>query len=176
MTDEHDDLPAEQVGTSAPPPPPPPPPPRAPRAAPRRRPSRARYRLRRVVALLTLVVILFAAWFAFELFQPFTGSGAGTVVVKIPEGSARAVGNLLERDGVVSSGFFFYVRAFLDGDRSKLRAGTFTLGQGRSYSAALSVLTAPPPPPKPTGRREIAVLIPPGFTRLQIAARAHAVG
>jgi uncharacterized YceG family protein len=172
MSDDHDDLialPAE------------PPAPLAPLIVPaarppRRRPSRARYRLRRALALAVLVVIGFAAWFAIELFQPFTGSGTGSVRVTIPSGySARQIGDLLAHDGVVDSGFFFNLRAIVDGDRSKMRAGTFTLRHGMSYAAALTVLTTAPPVSQPTVRA-VAITIPEGFTRLQIAVRAHTAG
>jgi len=177
MSDDNDDLSGPQVGTSEPVPPIAP----RPRATlpppPRRRRSRTRYRVRRAIALFALVLIGFAAWFAIELFQPFTGSGTGTVVVKIPEGSARAVGDLLARDGVVDSGFFFYVRAILDGDRSKLRAGTFTLRHGMSYAAALSVLTALPPKTKtPPPAVTVRLTIPEGFRRDQIAVLARDAG
>ena len=143
-------------------------------ARPRRRPrpSRRRIRLRRALALFVLVVALFAAWFAFELFQPFTGSGTGAIKVTVPKGaSARQIGDMLAADGVVSSGFFFDVRAMLDGDRGKFVAGTFTLRHGMSYSAALASLTAPPPAPV-----TISVTIPEGFTRRQIAALTAAKG
>jgi len=138
----------------------------------RPRPSRRRIRLRRALALFVLVVALFAAWFAFELFQPFTGSGTGAIKVTIPKGaSARQIGDTLAADGVVASGFFFDVRAMLDGDRGKFVAGTFGLRHGMSYSAALATLTAPPPAPVP-----VSVTIPEGFTRRQIAALTAAKG
>ena len=125
--------------------------------------------MRRAIAL---VVVLFAGWFAFELFQPFTGSGTGSVSVSIPKGaSARQIGDMLAADGVVSSGFFFDVRAMLDGDRGKFVAGTFTLRRGMSYASALAVLTTPPPV-----ATTIRVTIPEGFTRKQIAVLASAKG
>jgi UPF0755 protein len=153
----------------------------APRPAPaperaRSRVSRRRYRLRRALALVVLVVVLFGAWFAVELFQPFTGSGSGTTVtVKIAlRSSARQIGDQLAADGVVSSGFFFDLRATLDGDRSKFHAGTFTMRHGMSYSSALAVLTAPPA--RSLLPAQVRVTIPEGFTRLQIADLAHARG
>jgi uncharacterized YceG family protein len=130
--------------------------------------------VRRVVALVTLVVVLFAAWFAFELFQPFAGSGSGSVAVRIPRGySARQVGDLLAHDGVVASGFFFNLRAIIDGDRPKLRAGTFRLRHGMSYAAALTALTTEAPLTLPRGPVAVKITIPEGFTRLQIAVLAH---
>ena len=142
-----------------------------PRGARRRPPSRRRYRRRRALALLGLVVVGFGAWFLIELFQPFTGAGSGTVEVSIPTGfSARQIGDLLAARGVVSSGFFFDLRASLDGDGPKLRHGVVQLRLGMSYSAALSALTTAP------AVVTVKVTIPEGFTRHQIAALAKADG
>jgi uncharacterized YceG family protein len=136
-----------------------------------RRPSRRRYRLRRALALTALVLVAFAAWFLIELFQPFTGSGSGVVTVNIPSGAgAAAIGDVLAAHGVVSSSFFFSLRARLDGDGSKLRHGVITLRRGMSYSAALALLTTTP------AVTQVRVTIPEGFTRRQIAALAAADG
>src|SRR5206468_2387492 len=91
-----------------------------------RRPSRAsgpvrrrtggpgRRRISRSGRLLSLVAILLAAallWFLAELFQPFHGGGGSPVTVTVPPHlSSSQVGDLLARDGVVSSGFFFKLR------------------------------------------------------------------
>ena len=128
----------------------------------------------RARALVVVALVLAAAliWFLIELFQPFHGSGHGSVTVTIPaHSSSSEVGDILERDGVVASGFFFELRAFLSGDKDKLRAGTYHLEQDMSYGAALSALTTPPPPVKTTG-----VTIVPGSTRAQVSARLHQEG
>ena len=146
---------------------------RALRARRSRPPSRARYGLRRALALFVLVVLLFGAWFAVELFQPFTGSGSGRVTVVIPRGaSGRQIGDQLAARGIVASGFFFNLRAIIDGDRSKLRAGTFTLRHGMSYAAALAALTKV----QPVVTTTVRLTIPEGYTRAQIAALARADG
>ncbi len=109
-------------------------------------------------------------WLIVALFQPFHGAGYGRVIVDIPQGtSGGQVGSILARDGVVSSGFFFEVRAFLDGKRGELHAGRFVLKHEMSYSAALAALTG--------ASAKVAVskiVIPEGFTRPQIAAAARA--
>lgn len=111
-------------------------------------PRRHRRLIGGVVALAPLVVI---AWFLIELFQPFQGAEHGSVTVTIPARSgAKQIGDLLAREGVVPSGFFFDVRSLLAGDRSKLRAGTYTLKLDMSYSQALRTLTTAPPAAKVT--------------------------
>jgi uncharacterized YceG family protein len=154
-------------------------PPRAPRGAPatargdgsarRRRPL-----LVRALAVLALVLAAAVIWFCFELFQPFHGSGHGSVTVKIPAHSSTSrIGSLLERDGVISSGFFFELRAALAGDRGKLLAGTYHLRLDMSYGQVLKKLTTPPPAAKVTN-----VTIIPGRTRFQVNAllRSEGVG
>jgi UPF0755 protein len=119
----------------------------------------------RVAALLALVAAAALVWFLVSLFQPFAGAGSGKVIVLIPKGSsASRVGSILARDGVVSSGFFFDVRALLEGKRSSLHSGRFALKRDMSYAAAIEALSKPPP-------RAIAVkvVIPEGYTRRQIA-------
>jgi cell division protein YceG involved in septum cleavage len=143
----------------------------APPAPRRRRPSRRRYRARRLLALTLIAAVAFLAWFAIELFQPFTGSGGSIVTVDIPSGAgASQIGDLLAARGVISSSFFFGLRVRLDGDGPKLRHGVLTLRRGMSYSAALTVLTSTPVV------TQIRVTIPEGFTRRQIAALTQADG
>jgi UPF0755 protein len=124
---------------------------------------------------LALLVVVFAAaviWFGVELFQPFHGSGHGRVIVRIPPSmGARQVGDLLARDGVVSSGFFFYLRAKLDGDTGKIYAGTYHLKLDMSYSQVLKRLTTPPPKIPVTN-----VTIVPGETRVQVNSRLRVEG
>jgi uncharacterized YceG family protein len=132
---------------------------------PRRRPPR-RGRVLALVALLALAVAL--AVLAWVVFQPFHGEGSGDVRVTIPEGtSARGIGDVLERRGVVASGFLFALRARLSGQRSELRAGTYTLAEDMSYADALDALTTPPAAapvlnvtlPEGPSRRELAPLV-----------------
>jgi len=85
------------------------------RGRPRRtRTKKPHSRFGRVLSLLALIVAAALIWFLVELFQPFHGSGHGSVTVTIPpHSSSSQVGNLLERDGVISSRFFFELRATL---------------------------------------------------------------
>ena len=135
------------------------------RSGPGWRPSRAR-----VGALLALAAAAFCVWFLVSLFQPFAGAGSGRVIVVIPKGaSSSKIGSLLARDGVVPSGFFFELRALLEGKRGSLRSGRFQLKRNMSSAAAIDALTKPPP-----AVIVVSVTIPEGYTRLQIARRAHA--
>jgi UPF0755 protein len=157
MSGEHDDLELPGAGLGGTPP------------TARRRHPQARYRRRRAVALIALVLLLFSAWFLVELFQPFTGGGTGVVTVDIPTGAgAGEIGDVLAAHGVISSSFFFGLRVRIDGDGSKLRHGLVSLRRGMSYDAALGVLTST------AAVKQVEVTIPEGYTRRQIAALAAA--
>jgi UPF0755 protein len=139
-----------------------------PRVGRRARGGRASARAR-VTAVAALVLTAAAVWFLVSLFQPFAGPGSGSVIVVIPKGaSASRIGSILAHDGVVASGFFFDVRALLEGKRGDLHSGRFQLRKNMSYAAAIKVLSAPPP-----AVIAVKVVIPEGFTRLQIARLAE---
>jgi uncharacterized YceG family protein len=138
---------------------------------PPRTPRERRILRRRIVALALLAVLAVAVWFLVSLYQPFHGSGTGSVTVSIPKGATGGqVASLLAHDGVVSSSFFFGLRASLDGDAGKYRAGVYTLKRNMSYSSALAALM------KPGESEQLAVTIPEGATRWQIAALARQLG
>jgi uncharacterized YceG family protein len=119
-----------------------------------------------------LVLAAALIWFCVELFQPFHGSGHGSVTVSIPARSgAGKVGDLLEHKGVIASAFFFKLRATLAGDRGKLLQGTYHLKLDMSYGQVLKALTTPPPAAKVTN-----VTIVPGRTRSQISRLLHDEG
>jgi peptidoglycan lytic transglycosylase G len=140
-------------------------------------------RTRRIVSLLALLLAGALVWFLVELFQPFHGSGQGSVTVTIPPRSTSSqVGDLLERDGVIASSFFFEIRATLAGERSNLRSGTYHLRRDMSYGDVLRVLSTPPPPAKVSSltltegrtRREIdALLRSQGIAGSYLAATRH---
>ena len=108
-------------------------------------------RIGRIASLIALVLGVALIWFLVALFQPFSGSPHGKITVTIPAHSTSSqIGKLLAKDGVISSSFFFELRATLDGQRSDMRAGTYQLQLGMSYGKVLSVLTTPPPAAKVT--------------------------
>ncbi len=154
---------------------------RLPNGSPPRRPASARRRPRtsrlrryggRLLALLALGLAGAVIWFMVELYQPFHGSPHGSVTVTIrPHSTSRQIGNELASDGVVSSGFFFDLRATLAGERGDMRAGTYNLQQDMTYSAALKILTTPPPAATVTN-----ITIIEGRTRAQIDALLRSQG
>jgi UPF0755 protein len=135
---------------------------------PRKRttPTRRRPWLVRIISLLAILLAAALAWFLIELFQPFGVSPHGRVKVVIPPNSSSSdVAKLLHADHVISSTFFFELRATLAGDRSDLRSGTYHLQEGMSYGSVLKKLTTVPPP-VPTTK----LTIEDGHSRSQVAA------
>jgi UPF0755 protein len=142
-----------------------------------RRPRRARGRaeggrkghswLGRIFSLIALAVAAALIWFLIQLFQPFQGSAHGRVTVVVPaKATSSQIGDLLARDGVISSSLFFELRATLAGERSGLRSGVYHLQLGMSYGDVLTALTKAPPAAKVT-----ALTITEGRTRQYISAR-----
>lgn len=115
----------------------------------------------RVVGVVVLVILV---WFLWSLFQPFHGDGSGKVQVNIPKGSSVSeVGDLLEKKGVISDSTFFQIRVTLEGKRSDLYAGHFTLAHDMSYGSAIDALSKAPV------KRVTTVTIPEGYSRPQAA-------
>jgi uncharacterized YceG family protein len=132
------------------------------------RPGAPASRRGRIGAVVALAAVVFVLWFLFSLFQPFKGAGHGTVAVDIPTGaSSSTIATLLADRGVVSSAFFFKLRATLGGKRSDLESGHFDLHKDMSYGAALNALTG-----TPGQAAQIKVTIPEGLSRTEIAVLA----
>ncbi|MGZ4262338.1 MAG: endolytic transglycosylase MltG [Solirubrobacteraceae bacterium] len=126
----------------------------------------------RVLAVVAVVAALAAVWFLVQLFQPFHASGHEPVTVVIPrDASAGTIAKILQHDGVISSSFFFELRATLGGDRDDLRSGTYHLRQGMSYGDVLKILTTAPPAAKVSN-----LTIVEGKTRGQISALLRSQG
>jgi UPF0755 protein len=157
------------------------PPARKPRRAvgkPRRRAGAPAARSRglswliRIVPVVALVLAAAIIWFVVEAFQPFGSSPHGRVTVIVPAKSTSSqIGDLLAREGVVSSSLFFEVRATLEGDRGALRAGVYHLQKGMSYSSVLALMTKAPPAAKVTN-----LTIVEGRRRAQISKLLHDQG
>lgn len=128
--------------------------------------------LRHPFRILAVVVLILILLFANALFQPFHGEGHGHVVVKIPKGSSVGeVGDLLEKKGVISGGFIvpgstlFQARVTLDGKRSSLFAGKFTMAKDMSYSDAIDQLSEEPKVAEQSKPGIVTVTIPEGQSR-----------
>jgi UPF0755 protein len=94
------------------------------------------------------------------------------VAVTVPSGAtASQIGDLLEERGVVSSGFFFGLRARLSGQRANLRSGRYVLKRDMPYGAALTALTT-----APKAAPVLDVTLPEGPSRREAAPRVRQAG
>jgi UPF0755 protein len=123
----------------------------------------------RIIAVIVLILVLL---FLNSLFQPFHGDGSGRVAVTIPKGaSVGEVGDLLEKKGVISGGFIapastlFQARVTLDGKRSSLFAGKFTMAKDMSYGDVIDQLSKEPKPAEQSKPGIVTVTIPEGQSR-----------
>jgi uncharacterized YceG family protein len=139
---------------------------------PKRRKDRHHSNALRLLTLLAFAGVIALVWFAVELWQPFHGSAGAEVTITIPPHSSEsAVASELQREHVISSTFFFGVRAALSGDGSNLKSGTYRLHRNTTYSSVLAVLTKGPPPIKTT-----ELTFTEGKTRGQIDALLRSQG
>jgi UPF0755 protein len=128
--------------------------------------------LRHPFRILAVIVLILVLLFLNALFQPFHGDGSGRVAVTIPKGSSVGeVGDLLEKKGVISGGFItpastlFQARVTLDGKRSSLFAGKFTMAKDMSYGDVIDQLSKEPKPAERSKPGVVTVTIPEGQSR-----------
>jgi UPF0755 protein len=128
------------------------------------RPPRRRLRFAAPFAIALLAAGLALAWFLSALYQPGHGDGGSRVAVAIPRGgSLDDIASRLDEAGVISSRFFFKLRARMSGHTSDLKPGRYALREDMAYAAVLDRLTAG------VANRVVRVTIPEGRARSEIA-------
>ncbi|MFL5827929.1 MAG: endolytic transglycosylase MltG [Thermoleophilaceae bacterium] len=129
-------------------------------------------RRRRMAALAALLAgLAVVLWFLLSLFQPFKGDGSGSVRVAVPKGAGLGeIATALDKRGVISSTFFFKLRARIDGRTSDFKPGTYTLKHDMKYTAAIDALV------KGTSPSTVNLTIPEGRSRKEIAPIVRSAG
>jgi UPF0755 protein len=128
-----------------------------------------------VVLLLTVAIVGGASFGAFTVLKPmitqltdsndFTGAGAGTVKVTIPQGaSGRTIGQVLEAAGVVKTGKAFADAAGKSPDAGSIQPGQYVLREKMSASDALTMLL------DPAARQEGRVTVREGLRQSEVVA------
>jgi UPF0755 protein len=119
--------------------------------------------LRRLTALLAILVVLAAVVLVWANSQINPGKAGRMVTVNIPKGaSTSTIGSILAHAGVIHDGFLFSIYVKVSGD-GPLFPGKYNLPKNSSYHSAIKALEAGP---------KILVdklVIPEGFTVQQIA-------
>jgi UPF0755 protein len=99
-----------------------------------------------------------------SLFQPFKGDGSGAVAVTVPRGAGVGeIGELLEKEDVISSAFFFRLRATVSGKSGDFKAGRFEMRRDMGYGAAMDLLATPP------ASETVSITVPEGLSRSETA-------
>ena len=130
-----------------------------------RQPGGANFRARRLFLLAGALLLVLVAWFLISLYQPFAGDpGARKTVTIKKQSSVGDIGHKLADEGIVSSAFFFEVRATLSGKRGALKPGTYSLRENMTYADAIAALEKGPP------ANTVNITVPEGRSRSEIAA------
>src|SRR5205823_9556535 len=88
-----------------------------------------------VLGIGLLILVVAVLWFLVSLYQPSHGSGHGRVSVTIPRGGGLSdIARRLDSAGVISSKFFFELRARVAGHTSDLKPGIYAMRKDMSYS------------------------------------------
>jgi len=118
-----------------------------------------------VLGLIALPFVVALGWFAYQL-RP--GSSGPEVTLEITRGMGTGdVADALAGDGVVDSALAFKVYATVTG-AGPFEPGSYQLHEGQGIRGAINVLEAGPPPEV---AEDLDLLLPPGLTLEQIAAR-----
>jgi uncharacterized YceG family protein len=150
---------------------PPPIPPGVDSADPQPRPRRTGGRILGLGAILLGLLVVLAIWFVLSVFQLGKGAGGDKVAVRIPAGGTVGdIATRLDKAGVISSPFFFKLRARIDGHTSDLKPGAYVLRKDMAYGDLLATLT------KGVPKRVINITIPEGRARSEVAPLVEQAG
>jgi len=123
------------------------------------------------IALVLVLAAVAVLWFLISLYQPGHGAGHGRASVTIPRGGGLGdIAQRLDSAGIISSKFFFELRARLAGHTSDLKPGIYSMRKDMSYSAVLDKLV------KGVPRRIVQITIPEGRSRSEIEPLIKRVG
>lgn len=149
------------------------------RSSPRSKYLKRKRRRTSIALFISVLLVVVAAVVAFpfvrdaftkEEVADFAGSGSGEVVVEIPEGATGAsMGSILYDAGVVASPEAFIAAFNADGRAASIQPGFYTLANEMSGQSAVTALL------DPARKAEVAITIPEGFTKAQVAERVATV-
>ncbi|MBR4874767.1 MAG: endolytic transglycosylase MltG [Clostridia bacterium] len=92
-----------------------------------------------VLAILVVALVILGGYFYAD-FMP--GNQSQEVVITIPKGTGTAqIAELLEKDGLINSKFFYRVMSKLSGTDGKYNFGKFSISKGAGYREIFDTLT-----------------------------------
>jgi len=102
--------------------------------------------LRKAIASVVALVIIFIVWFAVQVF-PIGGSGREVLVTVHSGDSMSKIAGELHQSGVLSSSFAFRVDALLQGS-PLVQPGVYEIRQGDDFPSIVSILSGGPNVPQ----------------------------
>ena len=99
--------------------------------------------LGRIIAGLTVVIVIMVAWFAFQVDPIFHGKGKNVIVTVSSGESLSALANAMHAKGVIASALAFQIDTTLFGSFD-IRQGSYEIAQGSSFSHVRSIFGAQP--------------------------------
>ncbi len=120
-----------------------------------------------VLTIMAAPFVVGGGWFLYQLTK--SGDGPKVEFVVAADDGTGVVADALAKQGVVGSALVFKVWASISG-AGPFAAGKYELHEGMGIRAAISALEAGPPPVP-----DKQLLLPPGLTVAQIAARVGAI-
>ena len=121
---------------------------------------------------MALALVAAGGWYAWRAVFQDSGSPGAPVTVTIPQGASFGrIADVLDAAGVVRSGLVFSLRARVNGDGSRFRAGVYRLRRNERYARIVAALDAGPPPP-PVAR----LVVPEGYAIRDTARIVPRVG
>jgi uncharacterized YceG family protein len=124
-----------------------------------------------IAGLFLIGLAVAVIWFLVSLYQPGHGDGGKRVRVSVPRGATLdSIAQRLDGAGVVSSPFFFKLRARMSGHADDLKPGIYSLRKDMAYSDVVDRLRAGVP------KRLIQLTIPEGRARWEAAPLVRSAG
>jgi len=99
--------------------------------------------LGRIIAGLTVVIVIMVAWFALQVDPIFHGKGKNVIVTVSSGESLSALANAMHAKGVIASALAFQIDTTLFGSFD-IRQGSYEIAQGSSFSHVRSIFGAQP--------------------------------
>src|ERR1035438_9008909 len=99
--------------------------------------------LGRIIAGLTVVIVIMVAWFVLQVDPIFHGNGKKVIVTVHSGESLSALANAIHAKGVIASALAFQIDTTLFGS-FQIHPGSYEIAQGSSFSHVRSIFGAQP--------------------------------
>lgn len=124
--------------------------------------------MRKVIIVLLLLIAIAGAggfWYISNLDKPMDPSSTDEISIEIPEGTyAGAIGEILEKNGVIKSAFNFKLYLRMLKEQPAMKAGNYTLSPSMDFDTIIDILVN-------NEVNDLQVTVPEGLTIKQTAQK-----